>query len=174
MKMNMVKAFGSWVTGLFFLVACFACAGTPGVKKEPPSPNEAAGKTQASQREEVKAPVEAAKPAAASEPAPQETLYVHTIKWSGESVSIIAAWYTGDLQNWKALAEVNPDINPNRVHEGMKIRIPERMMTTKAAMTKEHVDSFYAKAKKPPRRGTDAPPKDVEPELFGPKELPKK
>jgi hypothetical protein len=105
------------------------------------------------------------------------TYFTHVVKWPGESLSIIAGWYTGDVQNWKALAEANPDINPNRIHEGMKLRIPESMMKTKAAMTKDYVDSYYPKPKKPPTKPSSPAPakdKDEEPVLYGPKQYPAK
>jgi len=110
---------------------------------------------------------------------PETPYFVHTVKWRGETISIIAGWYTGDIQNWKVLKEHNPDINPTRIFEGNKIRIPEYLMKTKAPMPKEYVDSFYTKS---PRKesGKAAPPsapstdKGDEPTLFGPKEYPAK
>lgn len=103
---------------------------------------------------------------------PQEiSYYVHTVRWPGESVSIIAAWYTGDLKNWEALAETNPNINPNRIFEGNKILIPENMLKTRIAMPKDFVDSFYPK---PPSKPAPQPAREEEPELFGPKPYPKK
>lgn len=107
-------------------------------------------------------------------PPPKATYYTHTVKWPGESLSIIAGWYTGDVQNWKDLAEANPDINPNRIHESMKILIPEGMMTTKAAMTKDYVDSYYPKPRKAAPKPSPSHPKDEEPVLFGPKQYPSK
>lgn len=109
-----------------------------------------------------------------SKPSPETRYFIHTVKFKGESVSIVAGWYTGDIQNWKILAEHNPDINPNRIFEGNKIRIPEYLMKTKAPMPKEYVDGFYTK---PPRKesGKPAPPSGPpadngdEPKLFGPK-----
>ena len=35
-------------------------------------------------------------------------MLVHKVRYPGESVSIIAGWYTGEIDNWKVLAEVNP------------------------------------------------------------------
>lgn len=113
----------------------------------------------------------------ASLPQPGPTYFTHVVKWPGESISIVAGWYTGDVQNWKAIADVNPDINPNRMHEGLKIRIPENMMKTKTAMTKEYVDSYYPKPKRPPTKSSTPAPakeKDEEPVLFGPKQYPAK
>lgn len=93
-------------------------------------------------------------------------------------MSITAGWYTGDIGNWKALAEANPNINPNRIYEGKKILIPEKLLKTRDPMTKEFVDSFYPKGKpKPaPPKGAPSQPKDKEEELdlFGPKTSPRK
>jgi len=66
--------------------------------------------------------------------------YIHTVKLSDESLSIIAKWFTGDLMNWQVLAQCNPDINPNRIFLGNKIRIPRDLMTRHTAMTSEFVE----------------------------------
>jgi hypothetical protein len=59
----------------------------------------------------------------------------------------------------------------------MKLRIPESMMKTKAAMTKEYVDGYYPKPKKQSPKPASATPgkdKEDEPVLFGPKQYPAK
>lgn len=100
-------------------------------------------------------------------------MLVHKVRFPGESVSIIAGWYTGEIDNWKVLAEVNPDINPNVINEGMKINIPESMLKTREPMTREYVDSFYpksrAKSKGSGSRGQHSTPAEEETPLFGPK-----
>ena len=100
-------------------------------------------------------------------------MLVHKVRYPGESVSIIAGWYTGDIENWKILAEVNPGVNPNVIHEGMKINIPESMLKTREPMTKEYVDGFYSKSRSKSKgagsRGHSSQPSDEEPPLFGPK-----
>ena len=102
-----------------------------------------------------------------------DSMFVHKVRYPGESVSIIAGWYTGEIDNWKILAEVNPEVNPNVIHEGMKIKIPESMMKTHEQMTKEYVDSFYPKSKSRSKgtgsRGQSPTPADEETPLFGPK-----
>lgn len=146
---------------LAIIVFCTGCATTEGEK--------------APVREQVGPPPAVTSPAAKPmAPAVEVKCYVHTVRWTGETVSIIAGWYTGDIQNWRILAESNPDIDPNKVHLGMQIRIPEIIMTTKAPMTREHVDSFYTKAKKRTGRTPSARPeadesKAGEVTLFGPK-----
>jgi len=100
-------------------------------------------------------------------------MLVHKVRYPGESVSIIAGWYTGDIDNWKILAEVNPGLNPNVINEGMKINIPESMLKKREAMTKEFVDSFYPKARSKSKgtgsRGQSSSPDEEETPLFGPK-----
>jgi len=117
-------------------------------------------------------------PGPASPVEAEATYFTHTVRYSGESVSIIAAWYTGDLENWKILAEANPKIDPNRINIGNKILVPENMMKTRELMPREFVDSFYEKGKllKKPAKTVSPSKKDKEeePELFGPKSLPKK
>jgi hypothetical protein len=100
-------------------------------------------------------------------------MFVHKVRYPGESVSIIAGWYTGEIDNWKILAEVNPDLNPNVIHEGMKINIPESIMKTRDPITKEYVDNFYPKMKSKPKgagsRGQSPSSAEEETPLFGPK-----
>jgi len=100
-------------------------------------------------------------------------MFVHKGRYPGGSVSIIAGWYTGEIDNWKILAEANPGLNPNVIHEGMRINIPESMLKTREPMTREYVDSFYPKMKSKPKgtvsREPPSTPADEEPPLFGPK-----
>jgi hypothetical protein len=103
--------------------------------------------------------------------------FIHTVKWNGESLSIIAAWYTGKLENWDILAKANPRLNPNVIRLGDRIRIPENKMTTKVAMPKEFV-AKYVPAIRPPKPSHVKPPgaqvetPEEETELFGPKVYP--
>jgi Tfp pilus assembly protein FimV len=111
---------------------------------------------------------------------PDETYFTHTVKWSGETLFIIAAWYTGNRENWKALAEAmmqaNPNANIHRIFIGNKVLIPESLLKTRDPMPKEFVDNFYQKpkAEKAPPKPTPSQTEEEEPKLFGPKKLPKK
>jgi len=100
-------------------------------------------------------------------------MLVHKVRYPGESVSIIAGWYTGEIENWKVLAEVNPNINPNVINEGMKINVPVSMLKTREPMPREYVDSFYPKARSKSKgsgsRGQSPAPDDEDTPLFGPK-----
>ncbi len=163
-------------------VMLVSCASSPEPKPEdtagpaPTAPEPGAGKEPtALPQPGATGPGVTTAPVAKPKPSPETAYFVHTVKWRGESVSIIAGWYTGDIQNWKILRDHNPDINPNRIFEGNKIRIPEYLMKNKAPMTKEYVDSFYSKSPSKKEAGKPAPSSPPsadngdEPTLFGPK-----
>ena len=105
-------------------------------------------------------------PQATHEGSPASSVYVHRVTWTGESLSIVAKWYTGNLENWKALAKANPEIKPEFLQVGMKIRIPEAMIVNPNPMTQEFVASHYPKdtkrSKSPQSTSADLP-------LIGPK-----
>jgi hypothetical protein len=65
--------------------------------------------------------------------------YEHRVKWYGESLSLIAGWYTGRYGNWKAIAEANPGLNPNRIAVGDIIYIPPELMKTKKPLPRKVV-----------------------------------
>ena len=65
--------------------------------------------------------------------------FEHRVKWSGESLSLIAGWYTGRYGNWKKIAQANPGLNPNRIAVGNIIFIPPEMMKTKKPLPRKVV-----------------------------------
>lgn len=74
--------------------------------------------------------------------------FKHKVQWPGETLSLIAKWYTGRYGNWKALAKVNPGLNPNRIVAGNIINIPTEMMKSKEPLPRKVVakslSSYYA------------------------------
>jgi len=111
-----------------------------------------------------------------AEPPQKPTYHIHTVKWHGETLAIIAKWYTGNLKNWEALTQVNSNLLPSRIFVGDRVRIPENLLKTREPMPQQFVAGFYPKPKKkllPPI--TTPPPLPAEEEkLFGPKHYPKK
>lgn len=102
---------------------------------------------------------------------PGRTYHTHRVTISGESLSIIAKWFTGDLKNWEQLAAANPNLNPNRIEIGDEILIPEDMMLRKDPITKSFVNSFAPKPRKKkivtkpvPKPVSPPPPDPVEEE----------
>ncbi len=182
-----IHSLGKMLWLVVLLAFVVSCSGFPFKTKKPeeppPEPGTPAPSTTGGPVAPPSQPTPATKPKTPSPsptppPPPPEALkesyYTHTVKWSGETLSIVAAWYTGDLQNYKALAEVmkqtSPNADINRVYVGDKILIPERLLKTRDPITKEFVDSFYGRSPKtekgPPKRPQT---EEEEPKLFGPK-----
>ena len=67
-------------------------------------------------------------------PTPEPRFYIHRVRWSGETLSIIAQWYTGSWKNWKALSNANPTLDPNRIVIGGNIFIPENLLKSRKPM----------------------------------------
>lgn len=153
---------------------CASCASEPVVKQQerPPSPTVVAPQEPVATIPPVTpAPVALPKVGATDqEPSNALPYFLHTVKWHGETLSLIAAWYTGKSTNWKALAEINPDINPSRIFVGNIIRIPEGLVKTRDPMPKKYVDRSHKSGKNHlPANTAPAEPHEEETPLFGPK-----
>ena len=73
--------------------------------------------------------------------------FFHQVRWEGETLSLIAKWYTGDWRNWKALAEVNPWVEPNNMFTGLKVKIPRQLLKNQKDMPREFVLSSASQDK---------------------------
>jgi hypothetical protein len=158
----------AWALAILWLVVGLGCTGP----EKKPSPQMFPPSQPGPQMKEAPSPQPPMKPAPKVEPTAEN--FVHEVKWPGETLSIIAGWYTGDIQNWKALVPFNPHIKPDLIRVGDRIVIPRSMMKTQEPMPKEYVDSFVPQATGQPH---PAPPVETpppgEPKLFGPRPLPK-
>ena len=81
--------------------------------------------------------------------------FVHEVQWPGESLSIIAKWYTGDGKNWKALAKANTSLDPNLIRIGDRIVIPRSMIENDKQMPRDFLPSPSQKAEGGRAPGTD-------------------
>jgi hypothetical protein len=200
MKNSFQKKIGLWVFGLAFGMICLGCA-SPSPKPEGPAPTlepvPASPETMPPPPQTLSAPREipparfepvppppkpdrrepVPKATLEAKPKPHEDSYVHTVKWNGETISIIAGWYTGDIENWKTLVQANPNIKANRILAGNKILIPKTLLKTREPMPKDFVDRFYSK----PKKEAQAKPRpqltqtqEEELTLVGPKKSPQK
>jgi LysM repeat protein len=120
---------------------------------------------------------------------PKPAYYYHRVKYSGETLSIIAKWYTGDVDNWQALTKANPKLDPKRINVGDKIRIPKKILNTRKPMPRSFVVAstkkkqqrapsntpLEVKTTKTAKKESESPPAESSPkepevlELFGPK-----
>jgi hypothetical protein len=156
----------AWALAILWLVVGVGCFGP----EKKPSPQMVPPSQPGRQMKGAPPASAPMKPAPKVEPTAED--FVHEVKWPGESLSIIAGWYTGDIQNWKALVPLNPHIRPDLIRMGDRIVIPRSMMKTQDPMPKEYVDSFVPQAggQVQPSPSEEKPPQE-EPKLFGPKPL---
>jgi hypothetical protein len=63
--------------------------------------------------------------------------FKHKVRWPGESLSLIAKWYTGRLSNWKVLAKTNPNLDPNLIKLGDIIRVPPKILETRTPLPRK-------------------------------------
>ena len=119
--------------------------------------------------EPVPAPTEAEEPS--PPPELQRRYHVHEVRWSGETLSHIALWYTGSAINWGKIAEANPGLKPKSINIGDTILIPEEFLKVREPMPRDHVQSLAAPRQRAP--GTSLQPSNgpIEEGLFGPVEL---
>jgi hypothetical protein len=87
------------------------------------------------------------------------TYYFHKVRYPGESLSVIAEWYTGDVENWRYLAKANPKLYPERIGIGTTVLIPENLLHTKKTMPKEFVDAVAKRHKTRKAQAGKAKPK---------------
>jgi hypothetical protein len=111
-------------------------------------------------------PDETAAPQASQEVSPASGFYIHRVTWAGESLSIVAKWYTGNLENWKGIAKANPEIRPDFLQTGMMIRVPEAMIVNRDPLSQEFVASHYSKDTRR-SKSLQSPPANLP--LIGPK-----
>jgi hypothetical protein len=144
-----------FLVSLTFIVVCAGCEATKIRAPEPmatPEPVASPEPPQPVITEPKVAPTPQPPPPA---PSPKPKLsegpyFMHTVRWRGESLSIIAAWYTGTVRNGRILAEANPQVtDPNKIPIGDKIRIPAKMLRTRETMPQGFVGSYVNPPKQP-------------------------
>ena len=78
-------------------------------------------------------------------PTSELSFYIHRVRWPGETLSIIAQWYTGSWKNWKSLSKANSNLNPKRIVIGSDIFIPEALMKSRKPMPISFLSSSVRK-----------------------------
>ena len=100
-------------------------------------------------------------------------VYVHTVEWPGETLPMIAQWYTGNKDNGKVLAKTNPGIAADRLVVGDQVLIPLELVKNNKSMPKEFLATFSAKDRAAPKKASPktkpVPEKKDEFQPYGPK-----
>ena len=143
MKSNAIRMWLWLLAGLMTAMIAAGCASTKAAGPAETTPvQEGASTVDALPPSSVKMESPAA---SGTGPVLNNDNFIHTVSLDGETLSIIAKWYTGELDNWKALAEANPSIDPNRIFIGNEITIPRELMITKDPLPQSFIDEIYSK-----------------------------
>jgi len=152
------RGLGGWALVLAGVLAAWGCAS---IKPEVSPP--------------VDGPAPAAVPAApaaspspaASAPAALDTAVVrqrrfalHAVRWPEENLALIARWYTGKADHWKAIAQATPNLRGRALAPGDLVFIPEELIRRREALPRSFVLPKRPAAKPaatPPARVPSAP-----------------
>lgn len=72
---------------------------------------------------------------------PAPTYFQHTVKYTGETLAAISEWYTGQVSNWKLIANANPSLKPERIKIGSIVNIPTNLVKKTKPFPKPTVKS---------------------------------
>ncbi|MBP9838497.1 MAG: LysM peptidoglycan-binding domain-containing protein [Proteobacteria bacterium] len=70
---------------------------------------------------------------------------VHKVSFQGETLALIANWYTGKSTNWKLIKEANPKLIPEKMNIGQSILIPGNLVIQREPLNKKFMQSFGKK-----------------------------
>lgn len=73
---------------------------------------------------------------------------VHYVTYSGETLSMIARWYTNERANASKLARINKLNNPNKLDIGDTVIIPSYLLKNKKRLTEQAVQALTILASK--------------------------
>lgn len=73
----------------------------------------------------------------------------HTVMYQGETLALIAKWYTGQSSNWEILLDHNGEIDPRKLREGDLVKIPRELLIREEEMPRKFVVNAYAKPTAP-------------------------
>ncbi len=64
---------------------------------------------------------------------------VHTVSYRGETLGLIAKWYTGDCRNWTKLAQQNPQIKAHRIQLGDTLTISAALLINRKPLPEAQI-----------------------------------
>ena len=76
-------------------------------------------------------------------PTPDPQYLVHEVRFPGETLGIIAQWYTGSSKNWKRIHTCNRQLDADRIEIGSRINIPIELVVREAPLTRTAVTAAY-------------------------------
>jgi len=78
---------------------------------------------------------------------------VHHVTFPGETLSIIARWYTADRNNAGKIARINKIANPDQLSVGDTVIVPSYLLRNKNRLTQNGMNELGAKAAQETKKG---------------------
>jgi len=78
--------------------------------------------------------------------------YYHIVSYQGETLSAIAAWYTGSAKNWPKILRKNPNLNPYRIRRGDRVIVPRSLLVQDKSMPESFINSKKPEPEPEPER----------------------
>jgi hypothetical protein len=152
MRRAVWKAMVEGIFALIFIWIFFGCATQPrqSAPKLPPAPAPGTKPEPgiSSKTSVLKTPVPSGQ---------RPEFYVHKVRWPGETISVIAQWYTGTQNNWEYIVKVNSGFDPKRMEIGDEILIPVALLKKREPMPRKYLGTSVRK-KDPPSVPQVTPP----------------
>jgi len=99
--------------------------------------------------------------------AQQEPPLEHVIKYSGETLGLISAWYTGKLANWPLIVDANPGLRPERMNLGQSIFVPGELVVETAPLPESFVKRGLSAKQRSEEISVEVPGSDKSPDAEG-------
>jgi hypothetical protein len=72
---------------------------------------------------------------------PGAQYFVHRVAFQGETLGLIAGWYTGSAANWQEILKSNPGVDVRKLKQGDTINIPRALVVKETALPKSLLKS---------------------------------
>jgi len=76
-----------------------------------------------------------------SAPPPEPTV-IHVVRFPGETLGVISAWYTGTPSRWSEIRAANPNLDVRKIRIGQNIAVPARLVRNVVPLTPEAITSI--------------------------------
>lgn len=83
--------------------------------------------------------VQQPKPRPIKQPTEQELYLFHKVQFSGETLGLIASWYTGKSNLWQEILKSNPGLQVNKIELGSVIKIPRNLVVKEEPLPQKFV-----------------------------------
>lgn len=80
-----------------------------------------------------------------SKPLDRGAYHEHTVRYPGETLSIISAWYTGNVGNWRSLRDADGG-REETIRLGDKVYVPKELLQRRKPLPRDFVLGWYPAA----------------------------